>query len=444
MTRYRAGKQRKAREEKPTVRSLPYHLGIKVVAYPSSAQKEIIRQNSDASRFFYNRLVALGNERWRKRRELALLHQITQHIGRPVMTGQAKYVNRQERTIDWLSEQIKNPTRIKEQYKWLSKNRNLDAFAFVRVSANYQRAWTRFVKVPEAGVPQFHKQSSCQRYQTSRITNRGKTDTVRVIDRTHIRLPKLETIRIQPLPDWYLAREDIKISTVTVKKDAVGRYTIGFQIASAEPFKLQPEKTGSEIGIVLNLENFLTDSNGEVVENPRYYRKSAEKLAKARRKLNQLQNRAKQDGRPLSTAKHYQRQREQVAALERKVANQRGNFLHNLSTQQIKKHDLIVAENLLSKNMMKNRRLALSICDAGWRIYLTQLDYKAKLYNKKFKLVSPYRTTQTCSNCQFRMGSMGTEKLKLSDRYWTCPDCKVHHVRDHNAAKNILKKGRSL
>lgn len=443
MTRYRAGKQRKAREEKPTVRSLPYHLGLKVVAYPSSAQKKIIRQNSDASRFFYNRLVALGNERWRKRRELALLRRITQHIGRPVMIGQAEYVSRQVKTIDWISEQIKNPTRIKEQYKWLSKNRNLDAFAFVRVSANYQRAWTRFVKVPEASVPQFHKQSSCQRYQTSRITNRGKTDTVRVIDRTHIPLPKLETIRIQPLPDWYLAREDIKISTVTVKKDAVDRYTIGFQISSAEPFKLQPKKTGSEIGIDLNLDNFLTDSNGEVVENPRYYRKSAEKLAKARRKLNQLQNRAQQEGRPLYTAKHYQRQREKVAALERKVANQRENFLHNLSTLVVKKHDVIVVEALQSKVMMKNSYLSLSVADASWRMFLTQLEYKAKLYAKKFIAVSPKYTTQICSNCQFQMGTDGTKKLMLSDREWLCPKCDTYHIRDHNAAKNILARGLS-
>lgn len=412
-----------------------------MTAYPSSRQKEIIRQNSDASRFMYNRLVALGNERWRRTRALKLLLQISRHIGWSVISNQESYVKRQLQVIAWLSEQIYNPTRIKEQYKWLDKNRNLDAFVFVRARANYQRAWNRFVKVPEARVPNFHKKSMCQSYQTSRITNRGKTDTVRIIDHNHVRLPKLETIRVQPLPEWLLDREDIKISTVSVKRDAAGRYTVGFQLSAPLPFKAALPKTGTAIGIDLNISNFLVDSNGYTIANPKYFDASAQQISLARRKLHRRAHRAKKEGRALSTAKNYQRQRQYLAFLERRVANQRKNFLHNVSKTLIKSHDLVVAEELRSKLMMKNHAFALRLADNGWRLFLTFLEYKAQLYGKCFRTVSPYHTSQTCSNCQFVMGTLGTSKLTLTDRMWSCPQCGIFHVRDQNAAKNILIRG---
>ena len=79
--------------------------------------------------------------------------------------------------------------------------------------------------------------------------------------------------------------------------------------------------------------------------------------------------------------------------------------------------------------------------DVGWRTFLNMLDYKSKLYGKVFVTVDPKNTTQTCSNCGFVMGTGGTEKLTLSDRKWTCPHCGIHHIRDWNAAKNILQRG---
>ncbi|MFD1485585.1 RNA-guided endonuclease InsQ/TnpB family protein, partial [Lacticaseibacillus baoqingensis] len=197
----------------------------------------------------------------------------------------------------------------------------------------------------------------------------------------------------------------------------------------------------SQIGIDLNLDNFLTDSNGDTVANPRYYRRIKSKLASAQRTLSRRSRRAKQEHRPLHQAKHYQEQRLIVAKQARKVANQRKDFLHVASTTLVKNHDLVVAEELRSKHLLKNHALALSISDVGWGRFLDMMTYKASLYGKKFVTVDPKHTTQTCHTCGFVMGTAGTHKLTLAQRQWDCPQCGQHHIRDHNAAQNILARG---
>ena len=143
----------------------------------------------------------------------------------------------------------------------------------------------------------------------------------------------------------------------------------------------------------------------------------------------------------MRNSKNYQQQRLVVAKISAKVADRRRNFLHQLSTTLIKNHDLVVAEELRSKNLLKNHALAMSIADVGWRSFLSMLEYKATLYGHQFVTVNPKNTTQTCHNCGFVMGTEGTDKLTLGDRQWECPKCHVHHIRDHNAAQNILTKG---
>ncbi len=130
-----------------------------------------------------------------------------------------------------------------------------------------------------------------------------------------------------------------------------------------------------------------------------------------------------------------------VAELHAKAMNQRHNFLRQVPTALIKNHDLAVAEELRSKNMLKNHALALSISDVDWRTFLGMLTYKADLYGHQFITISPRNTTQTCHNCVFVMGTDDTKKLTLADREWTCPNCGTRHIRDWNAAKNILDKG---
>lgn len=208
------------------------------------------------------------------------------------------------------------------------------------------------------------------------------------------------------------------------------------------------------IGIDLNLTKFLVDSNGNKVDNPRYYRKSRKHLARLQHKLAIKYRRAKKEKRNLRDCKNYQKLRQKVASLHKHVLNQRNNFTHVLSTALVKNHDLVVAENLQGKNMIKNHALAMSISDAGWRTFLTQMEYKAKMYGKTFVEIDPKYTTQRCHACgHIKKGkdriSLSGNKAHQTDHFTyicynkECPLYMQKQDRDVNASKNILDKGYS-
>ena len=409
---------------------LSYHYGVKVRIFPSSAQKRLIKRNSDASRFVYNEMNGMNRE----------LYQLRQ-VKTPIAIVQDR--------IKTLEERLKNPaTGISNIHGWLN-DADFDSLMKANAIKNYKNAWNMFHKVHRAGTPVFHKKRVEQKYQTSctyskKVNNPNMLNgSVRIVDRRHVRLPKLGTLRFKGMPiKLFTNRNDIRIGTATISMDATGRYFVSMQLASDSQFVEVLNGTDSSIGIDLNTENFLTDSNGNVVANPRYYRSVKGKLSKAQRKLSRRALRAKKEHRSLSNSANYQKQREVVANIQRKVANRRKNFLHSVSTALIKNHDLVVAEELRSKNMLRNHALAMSIADVGWRTFLGMLSYKADLYGCKFVTVNPRNTTQTCSDCGFLMS--GNQKLTLADREWTCPQCGTYHIRDHNAAKNILAKGLAL
>ena len=127
-----------------------------------------------------------------------------------------------------------------------------------------------------------------------------------------------------------------------------------------------------------------------------------------------------------------------MAEIHRQVSRQRKDYLHVLSKRAVENQDFLTAEDLQVKNLLKNHKIAKAISDAGWRTFLTMLNYKASWYGREFVLVPPQYTTQTCSQCGHVLEA--EERLPLSVREWDCPVCGVHHDRDVNAAQNILNK----
>lgn len=402
------------------------HYGLKVRIYPSDRQKKIIKINSDASRFIYNEMVAINKELWRLKQVKLPIDTIQNRIEQLELRQSAK--------------------QMSNHFQFLEDKR-IDSLTKANAIQNYHKAWNAFRKVHTAGVPKFHRKNYVWRYQTNCQYLKQKAayltnGTVHFEDSKHVIVPKLGRLRVKGSHQRVLARSaETRIGTVTIVKDASGRFFLSMQLASDTPFVNWPQNTGKQIGIDLNTENFLTTSNGDTVANPRYYRIIKGRLAKAQRILSRRARRAKQEHRPLRTSKNYQKQRLLVAKLHAQVFERRRDFLHNVSTTLIKNHDFVAAEELRSKNMLKNHALAMSIADVGWRTFLGMLAYKAELYHRQFLTVNPKNTTQACHECGFVMGTAGTEKLTLADREWTCPKCHAHHVRDHNAAQNILTKG---
>ena len=405
---------------------LAYHYGLKMRIYPSSQQKKIIDLNGNIARTVYNKMVAIDQE----------LYQLKQ-IKLPIDSILLRIEELEKR---------KNARNMSNHYPYM-QDKNIDSLAKANAIQNYQKAWKMFRKVHRTGTPKFHKKGYRLSYQTNAQYGKGAkmnvySATVKFLDNKHIKLPKLGRLRVAGSHRRILdKKKDIRIGTVTVSKDSADRYFVSMQLGSDTPFVNKLTRTNSQIGIDLNTENFLTTSEGKVIDNPRYYRMIKGRLAKAQRTLSRRERRAKKEKRSLRNSKNYQKQRRLVAKIHDKIRNQRNNFLNINSTRLINNHDLIVAENLKSKNMLKNHALALSISDVGWRSFLQKLAYKANLYQRTFIVVHPKNTTQTCHDCGFIMGSGNTEKLTLKDREWTCPACQTHHIRDVNAAKNILSKG---
>ena len=405
---------------------LAYHYGLKMRIYPSSQQKKIIDLNGNIARTVYNKMVAIDQE----------LYQLKQ-IKLPIDSILLRIEELEKR---------KNARNMSNHYPYM-QDKNIDSLAKANAIQNYQKAWKMFRKVHRTGTPKFHKKGYRLSYQTNAQYGKGAkmnvySATVKFLDHKHIKLPKLGRLRVAGSHRRIIDhKKDIRIGTVTISKDSADRYFVSMQLGSDTPFVNKLAKTNSQIGIDLNTKNFLTTSEGKVIDNPRYYRMIKGRLAKAQRTLSRRERRAKKEKRSLRNSKNYQKQRKLVTKIHNKIRNQRNNFLNIISTRLINNHDLIVAENLKSSNMLKNHALALSISDVGWRSFLQKLAYKADLYQRTFIVVHPKNTTQTCHNCGFIMGSGNTKKLTLKDREWTCPACQTHHIRDVNAAKNILSKG---
>ena len=248
-----------------------YHYGLKVRIYPSQQQKEMIRRNADAARCVYNEHVAVNKEIAR--------------FGR-----RSIYIDFIEKRIEALRERIRTVTALKDRYPWL-RHPDIDAQSIANARQNYQHAWKQFRAVHHAGVPNFHKKTSVESYQTNPHYGKDKkislfTSNARFLDQHHLMLPKLKRIRFQvsrKMLDRLFAMREVRIGTITITKDGLHRYFASFQLGSNEPFIKACPKTKAEIGIDLNIENFYADSNGEIVANPRYYRRQKRRLANAQR-----------------------------------------------------------------------------------------------------------------------------------------------------------------
>ncbi len=220
-----------------------------------------------------------------------------------------------------------------------------------------------------------------------------------------------------------------KVSSVTISKDRAERYFVSFQVQETVTVKPVVSKT---VGVDLGINSVAVCSDGEVFGNKRYYRKNQKRLAKAQRCLSR-----KEKG-----SNNRQKARQKVAKLHAKMADQRADFNHKLTSRLINENQVISLETLAVKHMLKNPKLAKSIAEVGWGQITQQLEYKADWAGRDVVQIDRwYPSSKRCStpDCGYIM-----EKLPLHLREWDCPKCATHHHRDLNAAINIDRAGKAI
>lgn len=373
--------------------------GVKIKLYPTSEQADKIQVNFDLNRFVFNQLLGMQRARY-------------ENGGNFVNKFGMNYMLKQ----------------MKVEFPFLKQ---AESTSLLYVSADLADAFDRFFK-KQNGFPKFKSRKHPKNSYKSNCVNHN----IMVVDNHYIRLPKLGLVKA-----YGLGRIKGKIKSAVIRRSSTGDYFATIQVEH-EPVQLL--KTGKNIGLDLGLADLSNQSDGFKLKNKKFDRSLAKrrrlwerKLARRRIQAKEKIEQAKQVGveLELSSFKNVEKARQMVAKINRKIANQREDYLQKYTTALVQEFDIIAMENLQTKNMMRNKHLSRSIADSSWAKIKSMVAYKCEWYGKELRLVAPQYTSQICSAC-----GENTGKKPLNIRGFDCPHCHAHHDRDINAAVNILNK----
>lgn len=233
------------------------------------------------------------------------------------------------------------------------------------------------------------------------------------------------------------------IKTVSIKREGTCWYVVFTCEVVALPLPISYEEVGIDLGVT----HFAALSDGTTIEQPRFTRLAEKKLTSAQQSL----------ARKKRGSKRRKKAVQRVARCHRTVRNQRRDFQHKASRHLVTRYQLIAFEGLQTKNLVRRPQpkqdetgaylpngaaaksgLNKSIHEAGWRQFVEMVSVKAASAGRTVVFVDPHKTSQICSGCKRE----GPHK-DLSERTHQCPHCGLVLDRDHNAALNILRLGRS-
>jgi putative transposase len=349
--------------------------------YPSRVQARSLEQTLETCRRWYNHCLAERKLAWEERRE-----SLSQYA------------------------QLRKVKDLKDTNPYAA---NIHSHVLQMVVQDLDKSFSAFFRRVKAGEkPGYPRFKGRQRFHSFGFKEYGNGFK---LDGRRLRLSNIGRVRVR----WHRPLEGA-IKTVRIVRKA-GQWYACF-VCEVEPQALAP--TGREVGLDVGVHSLLTTSDGEAIENPKWYRTEQKKLRVLQRRVVRRQ---------LGGSNR----RKAIAALERqheRIANRRKDFLYKLAHRLVARYDRIALEDLQIVNMAQNRHLAKSILDAGWSYLSLHLAHKAAEAGRLVYWVNPAYTSKTCSRCGCIF-----ETLTLSDRWVQCV-CGLSMDRDHNAALNILKR----
>lgn len=347
--------------------------------YPNKSQEEILMKNIGCCRWIYNYYL---NAR------------------------QTAYKNNEK--YKHISE-----SSLKKEFDWL---KDAESTSLQQSRIDLETAYKNFFRKIKS------KDKTSLRYKSKHFSKRTfRIQNVRNslrVENSKIKLGKLGFIKLK----YHRELEGI-IKSATVEKNT-NKWFVSIIVECDALIKLP--STDKTVGIDLGLKEFVTCSDGIVIENPKFLKSSEEKLKREQKKLSKRKK----------GSSNRRKQQKVVAKLHEKIRNQRSDFLHKTSTKLVKENQIICLEDLNVKGMVKNRKLSKSISDVSWSKFVEQLKYKSDWYGRTIVQIDRFfPSSKMCSHC----GAI-KEDLKLSDRIYKC-DCGIELDRDFNASINILTVG---
>lgn len=409
--------KKELKEPQKTLKNKAYLFRIK----PNSKQRKYLNQNMRGAKFIYNKILSWVKKEFSMRKKVLKMSQELWNDTVAQLVGLDKPV---EFSVE---HRIVGNVNIMQKAKGITKLKKTKPYLWIDECSSMMKSWVSLYldkafknffdknrKGGRTGFPKFKKEAN-------RYTDSG---TIK-LENGLLTIPKCKNIKI-------IQHREIKgkIKQITIKRSSTNKYYVSIltEYLDDKITEFPPVSENTTVGIKVGLKNFCVISARdwfEEVKNNTYLEQQLKKIKRESRKFSRM----KKGG------KNWEKQRKKIATIHEKIANQRKDFIENLTTK-IANDDRILSvkiKDLGIKDMMQNKAFARKWADVGAGMFYEKLIQKVTAKGKNIvKVFRGFASTKICNVCKNL-----NEDLKISQKIWECPVCKKKINRELNAAENI-------